>query len=108
MTLDGGAAAVDYIRSRGGIAIEVHWTRESQTGTRAAPNLVTRLSIGHRGLAGALAAEVRRSGFFVWHSWAEKSTLSPGTWAVSLTYPDGRPLACGQPPTPCRFRIAVG
>jgi hypothetical protein len=114
MVLDGGAAAVDQIRSRGGIAIEVHWTRDSETGPstraqgRGAPNLVTRLTIGHAGLANRLAAEVRRTGFFVWHSWAEKSTLSPGPWTVSLTYPDGRPLACGQPPTPCRFRIAVG
>jgi hypothetical protein len=106
LQLVGTQAAVDRIR-RGPIAIEVHWTRESG-GPWSAPNLVTRLTIGHPGIAGALAAEVRRTGYFEWHSWARKDSLSPGRWQVSLTYPDGRPLACGNPPAPCRFRIDAG
>jgi hypothetical protein len=109
MKLDGDMAAVDQIRRRGSIAIEVHWTRETAAAAApGAPNLVTRLTIGHPGLADRLAAEVRRTGFFEWHSWAEKSALSPGRWEVSLTYPDGRPLSCGNPPTPCRLHFEVG
>jgi hypothetical protein len=108
IVFDGNLATAEQIRSRGGIAIEVRWTRETSDTAPGAPNLVTRLTIGNRGLADSLAAEARRTGFFVWHSWAEKRSLSPGTWNVSLTYPDGRPLACGNPPTPCRFHIAVG
>ncbi|HZU91759.1 MAG TPA: hypothetical protein VE993_21080 [Stellaceae bacterium] len=105
IVFDGNLAAAQQIRARGGIAVEVRWIREASGG---APNLVTRLTIGNRGLAGTLAAEARRAGFFVWHSWAEKRSLSRGTWTVSLTYPNGQPLACGRPPAPCRFHIAAG
>lgn len=105
---DGNLAAAEQIRSRGGIAIEVRWKRETSDATSSAPNLVTRLAIGNRRLADRLAAEARRTGSFVWHSWAEKRSLRPGTWDVSLTYPSGQPLACGHPPTPCRFHITVG
>jgi hypothetical protein len=108
IVFDGNLAAAEQIRSRGGIPIEVRWTRETSDTALGAPNLATRLTIGNRRLAGALSAEARRTGFFVWHSWAEKSALSPGTWNVSLTYPNGQPLACGNPPAPCRFHIAVG
>lgn len=108
MTLDGDQAALAEMRTRGSIAIEVHWQRQSGSAAPGAPDLVTRLAIGHPGLADRLAGEVRRTGFFEWHSWAEKTTLSPGVWSVSLTCPDGTPLACGSPPAPCRFRIAVG
>jgi hypothetical protein len=109
MKLAGGMAAVNQIRRRGSIVIEIHWTREtSGSAGPGAPDLVTRLSIGHPGLADRLAAEVRRTGFFEWHSWAEKTSLSPGKWSVSLTYPNGQPLACGTPPTPCRFHLEIG
>lgn len=107
-TLDGNAAAVNQIRASGSIAIEVRWRRQSGAGAPGAPDLVTRLAIGQPGLADRLAAEVRRTGVFAWHGWAQKTSLSPGFWTVSLTYPDGTPLACGDPPAPCRFRIAVG
>ena len=107
-TLAGDAAAVNHIRSRGRIAIEVHWARASSGGSWGAPNLVTRLSIGRPDLADGLAAEVRRTGAFAWHSWAEKDSLSPGRWSVTLTYPNGEPLACGNPPAPCRFSFQVG
>jgi hypothetical protein len=108
IVFDGNLATAEQIRIRGGIAIEVRWTRETSDTAPGAPNLVTRLTIGNRGLADSLAAEARRTGFFVWHSWAEKRSLSPGTWNVSVTYPNGQPLACGNPPAPCRFHIAVG
>jgi hypothetical protein len=106
--LDGNQAALDRMRRRGSLAIEVHWEHQNRDVSPGAPDLVTRLTIGHAGLADRLAAEVRRTGFFAWHSWAQKTSLSPGTWSVSLTYPDGRPLACGNPPVPCRFHITVG
>ncbi|HZU89692.1 MAG TPA: hypothetical protein VE993_10595, partial [Stellaceae bacterium] len=67
ITLAGNAAAVAALRDRGSLAIEVHWTREPAGAVPGAPNLVTRLSIGHPGLADRLAAEVRRTGFFAWH-----------------------------------------
>ena len=38
----------------------------------------------------------------------EKKTLSSGTWTVSLTYPNGKPLPCGQDALPCRFTVNVG
>lgn len=108
ITFDGNLAAAEQIRSRGGIVIEVRWTRETSDAASGAPNPVTRLVIGNRRLAGRLAAEARRTGFFVWHSWAEKRSLRPGTWNVALTSLSGQPLACGHPPTPCRFPITVG
>ena len=64
--------------------------------------------IGRPELAGALEQQVRRGGFFEWHSWAEKDHLSAGTWTVSVTYPDGQPLPCGPDAQPCRFTINVG
>jgi hypothetical protein len=108
MVLDGNAAAAKQIRSRGSITIDVRWMRENAGATPGAENVVIPLTVGSRDLAGSLAAEVQRSGFFTWHTWAEKTALSPGTWDVSLTYPNGQPLACGSPPTPCRFRITIG
>ena len=105
--LDGNQAALDQMHARGSIAIEVHWERQTGDAAPGAPDLVTRLTIGHAGLVNRLAAEVRRTGFFQWHSWAQKTSLSAGTWSVSLTYPDGQPLACGNPPVPCRFHITV-
>lgn len=107
-TLDGTQAAIDRLRARGAIAIEVRWHREAAGGAPGAPDLTTRLTVGQGGLADSFAAEVRRAGFFVWHGWAEKSALSPGNWTVSLTYADGRPLVCGDPPAPCRFHLTVG
>lgn len=107
IAFNGNLAAAEQIRIRGGIAIEVHWTRETSDAASGAPNLVTRLAIGNRGVAGGLAAEARRTGSFVWHGWSQKRSLSPGAWTVSLTYPDGQPLSCGNPPAPCRFHIAV-
>lgn len=105
MTLDGTQAAVDRMRADHPLSIQVHWVRGSGSG---APNLVTELTIGQPALAAALAGEVRRKGYFEWHSWARKDTLSPGTWTVSLTYPDGTPLSCGQDSQPCRFTINIG
>jgi hypothetical protein len=105
MTLDGTQAAIERMRADHPPSIQVHWVRESESG---APNLVTDLTIGQPGLAAALAGEIRRKGYFEWHSWARKDTLSPGTWTVSLTYPDGTPLLCGQDAQPCRFTINIG
>lgn len=105
MTLDGTQVAVDRMRADRPLSIQVHWVRESGSG---APNLVTDLTVGQPDLAAALAGEVRRKGYFEWHSWTRKDTLSPGTWTVSLTYPDGTPLLCGQDAQPCRFTINIG
>jgi hypothetical protein len=105
MTLDGTQAAIDRMRAGSPLTIQVRWTRETASG---APNLTTDLTIGQPDLASALAGEVRRQGYFEWHSWASKDTLSPGTWIVSLTYPDGAPVACGPDRQPCRFTLNVG
>lgn len=107
MTLDGTQAAIDRMHT-GPLMIQVHWMREGAGATPGAPNLVTDLTIGRAGLAGTFEEQVRRKGFFEWHSWARKDALGPGTWTVSLTYPDGQPLLCGQDAQPCRFRINVG
>jgi hypothetical protein len=105
MALDGTQAAIDNMRANQGVKIQVHWVRETGSG---APNLVTELTIGQPGLASTLEQQVRRQGFFKWHSWARKDALSPGTWMVSLTYPDGTPLQCSPDPHPCQFKINVG
>ena len=107
MTLDGTQAAIDRM-SAGPLTIQVHWVRANAESTPGAPSLVTDLAIGRQDLAGALADEVRRKGSFEWHSWARKDTLSLGTWTVSLTYPNGQPLPCGQDALPCRFTINAG
>jgi hypothetical protein len=105
MTLAGTQAAIDRIRANSPLTIQVHWRRNSASG---APDLTTDLTVGQPGLADALAGEVRRQGYFEWHSWARKDTLSPGAWTVSLSYPDGTPLTCGQDAQPCRFTLNVG
>jgi hypothetical protein len=107
LKLDGGERALDDIRDSGALTIEVHWTRANGP-SPAAPNLVTDLSIGDPGLLARLQGEVRRRGYFQWHSWAEKATMSPGEWTVSLTYTDGRPVACSETDAPCRLSIVIG
>jgi len=108
MTLAGSQAAIDRMRAEGVLTIRVHWVRENPGTAPGAPNLVTDLTIGRPGLSDALEQEVRRKGFFEWHSWARKDMLGTGTWTVSLTYPDGQPLSCGADAQPCRFTINVG
>lgn len=105
MTLNGTQAAVDAMRSGHPPKIQVHWVRE---GSNGAANLTTELPIGRAGLADTFEQQVRRKGFFEWHSWARKVTLPRGTWTISLTYPDGRPLPCAPAAEPCRFKIEVG
>jgi hypothetical protein len=105
MSLKGTQAAIDSMRANHGLTVQVNWVREAASG---APHLVTDLTVGRPGLTGTLEQQVRRKGSFEWHSWARKDTLSPGTWTVSLTYPDGQPLACGPDAQPCRFTINVG
>ena len=41
--------------------------------------------------------------------WADirKDVLARGRWTVSLTYPDGQPVLCGEA-QPCRFPLTVG
>lgn len=107
MTLDGTQTAIDRMQA-GPLAIQVHRVRENAGAAPGAPNLVTDLTIGRPDLAAALAGEVRRQGFFEWHSWARKDTLGSGTWTVSLTYPDGQLLRCGPDAQPCRFTLNVG
>jgi len=108
ITLNGMQAAVDRMRADRRLAIEVHWVRESVSGPAGVANLVTDLTIGRPGFADAFEEQVRRRGFFEWHSWARKDALSPGMWTVSLTSSDGQLLLCGQDAQPCRFTINVG
>jgi hypothetical protein len=107
MTLNGTEAAIEPMRAEGGLRIEVRWVREDGQAP-GAPNLVTPLTIGRPGLADIFERQVKREGSFEWRSWARKDSLSPGTWTVSLTYPDGRPLLCGVAAQPCRFTVNVG
>ncbi len=107
MTFGGAQTAIDRMHTSP-LMIQVHWVREDTESTPGAPDLVTDLTIGRQDLAGALEGEVRRTGSFEWHSWARKDKLSPGTWVVSLTYPNGQPLSCGQDAQPCRFTINIG
>jgi hypothetical protein len=107
LRLNGGEKAVDDIRANGALTIEVHWTRASGP-SLAAPNLVTELSIGDPGVLRRLEREVRQRGYFEWHSWAEKDTLSPGRWIVSLTYPSGQPVSCGEDHAACQMAVDIG
>jgi hypothetical protein len=107
MTLDGTQEALDRMQA-GPLTIQVHWTRDSAGTAPGAPDLVTDLTIGRPGLASAFDGDVHRKGYFEWHTWARKDYLSPGAWTVSVTYPDGQPLACGPDAQPCRFSINVG
>jgi hypothetical protein len=108
MTLDGTQAAIDRMQAGPPLTIQVHWTRDNAGAATGAPDLVTDLTIGRPGLAATLDGDVRRKGYFEWHTWARKDNLSPGAWTVSVTYPDGQPLSCGSNAQPCRFTINVG
>lgn len=103
-TLDGGQAAVDQLKSGAPMAIQVHWTNDNPGGH--APPLTTSVSVGRPGLASTFEGEIKRTGSFTWHSWTRKDVLSPGRWTVSLTAPDGQPIACGQ--APCQLSFDVG
>jgi hypothetical protein len=109
MTIEGSEAALERLSASGPIPVDVHWIRAAPNMAPGAPNLTTRLTIGRAQLAPLLAGEIRRQGFFAWHSWTRKDSLSPGAWTVSLTYPDGQPLMCGATaPQPCRFSVTIG
>jgi len=108
MTLNGTQPAIDRMRADGTLTIEVRWMRETGEAAAGAPNLVTALTIGRPGVVDTLEQQVRRKGFFEWHSWARKDMLGRGTWTVSLTSPDGQALLCGRDAQPCRFTINVG
>jgi hypothetical protein len=108
LTIEGNAAALDAMRAEGGVPIVVNWAPEAATALPSAPALTTRLVVGNAGVASRLAGEVARTSHFIWHTWAEKDTLSPGQWSVSLTYPGGQPLACGPELRPCRLSFEVG
>jgi hypothetical protein len=104
MTLNGTQSAVDRMRTGSLPAINVRWEREND----GAPANVVELTIGGPGVANALEQQVRHRGFFERHTSARKNALGAGTWTVSLTYPNGQPLLCGQDARPCRFTIYVG
>jgi hypothetical protein len=109
LTVEGGQVAVDQLRTGGRLAIDLHWARDDGSTAAGAPNLTTELTIGQPGLVATLAGQVERQGHFEWHLWARKDALSPGRWTVSLTYPDGQPVACGEAqPRPCRLLVDVG
>jgi hypothetical protein len=108
LKLEGDAAALDAMRAEGGVPIVVNWIPETANALPAAPALTTHLTVGNAAAASRLAGEVARTGHFIWRTWAEKDTLSPGRWSVSLTYPGGEPLACGAEMRPCRFSFEVG
>jgi hypothetical protein len=108
MTLYGTQAAIDRMQIDPPLTIQVRWVRDNAGWAPGDLNLVTDLTIGGPGLAAALDNDARRKGFFEWRTWARKDYLSPGAWTVSVTYPDGQPLACGPEAQPCRFTINVG
>ena len=105
LTLHGSAAALDRLRAERRLSIQVHWSR---LGPGGAPDLVTEIPVGRADLVPALAGEVRRQGYFAWHSRAQKDALSPGPWTVSLTGPDGSPLPCAPQQAPCRLTFTAG
>src|SRR5215469_294470 len=86
MTLDGTQEAIDRMQAGPPMTIQVHWARDNAGTAPGAPDLVTDLTIGRSGLASALDGDVRRRGYFEWHTWARKDHLSPGAWTVSVTY----------------------
>ena len=109
MTIDGNQIAVDRLHNDGRLAIQVHWNREGAAANSGAPDLVTELTVGRPELAPIFAQKVGTDGYFQWHSWARKDSLSPGRWTVSLTDADGQPVLCGPPPgAACRLSIEVG
>jgi hypothetical protein len=103
MTLNGTQVAVDHMRTGPLPAIEVRWERENDS----APVRVVKLTIGGPGVANALEQQVRGRGFFEWHTSARRNALDTGAWTISLTFPNGQPLLCGQEARPCRFTIYV-
>jgi hypothetical protein len=103
----GGQAAVERLRSDGRLAIEVRWIHDGGNASAGTRDHITELPIGRRELASSFAEQVKRYGFFEWHSWARKDVLGRGRWTVSLTYADGQPVLCGEA-QPCRFPLTVG
>jgi hypothetical protein len=109
LTIEGGQTAIAQLQAAGRLAIDVHWQRADKSAGPGGPDLNTELTIGRPGLASIFAGQVQRQGHFQWHLWSRKDALSPGQWIVSLTYPDGTPVRCGQAmPQPCRLSVSAG
>jgi len=108
MTLYGMQAAIDRMQNGSPLTVQVRWVHDNAKLAPGDSDIVTDLTIGGPDLAAALDGDVRRNGYFEWHTWARKDYLTPGPWTVSVTYPDGRPLPCGPDAQPCRFTIYVG
>ena len=109
LTIEGAQTAIDQLQAAGRLAIDVHWERADKSSGPGVPDLNTELTIGRPGLASIFAQQVQKQGHFQWHLWSRKDALSPGQWIVSLTYPDGAPVRCGQAiPQPCRVSVSAG
>ena len=109
LTIEGGQTAIEELQAAGRLTIAVHWQRADKSPGPGVPDLTTELTIGRPGLAAILARQVQRQGYFQWHLWSRKDALSPGQWIVSLSYPDGAPVRCGQvAPQPCRLSVSAG
>jgi hypothetical protein len=99
----GTEAALDRLKSDGRLAVEVHWLEGDED---AGEGPVTELPVGSPNLVSALAGEVKRYGFFTWHSWAQRRGSSSG---AVLTWPDGTPVPClSQQQQPCRLSFNAG
>jgi hypothetical protein len=107
MTLYGTQAAIDRTQTDPALTIQVRWVRDHEGWTPGDLNLVTDLTIGDgawpRRSVTMFAARGSSNG-----TPGQERYLSPGAWTVSVTYPDGHPLACGPDAQPCRFTINVG
>lgn len=107
MTLHGTQAAVDRMRAGHRLAMEIHWVRKSGSDPFDVADQVMDLTIGRPGFADGFEEQVRRRGFFEWHSWARRDSLGVGMWTVSLASSDGQLLLCGPDSQLCQFTVNV-
>lgn len=106
MRLKGKKEALDYMKAKGKIPIQVYWFRPY--GGRFFVTDVVDLSIDKKNLK-ALSREFRNRGFFDWETHSLKKNIHAGLYMVKIFYNKKSPILCqkGARKEECLFKIDV-
>jgi hypothetical protein len=93
MELHGTTALLEKLKASNGKLI-IHHVWRKYVFTSVETRLDQPLEIGRAEDLPKLAAQVAADGYFTWHTWSSKQSLSPGNWRVDLEFDDHEPVMC--------------